>query len=158
MSGEGVAAFGDDGRLVATDAVTTAIVDTIIAERAGVLGYARAQAAVIDQMIASRRITASEATLLKERLRAFADGIAIGLHCDGVEHPRVRAALREIAGGTVPSGAARGNGWLHLSVMIKPGPRVNAIHNATLAASIAAAFGEGSDAVRPAPCPNGQRR
>lgn len=101
MSGEGVAAFVDDGRLVATDAVTTAIVETIIAERAGMLAFARAQGVVIDQMIVSRRITASEATLLKERLRAFADGIAIGLHRDGVEDPRVRAALRKIAGGTV---------------------------------------------------------
>lgn len=70
--------------------------DTIVAERAGVLGLARVFAAQVEQLVAAGRVPGPEATVLKDRIRAFADGIATGLHREGHDHPAVRAAMREV--------------------------------------------------------------
>lgn len=116
MSGEGVALFADELRTTMTGAVTTAIVDAIIAEREGVLTYARAQCGVIDGLVERGKLPGVDAAELKLRLRAFADGIAIGLHRDGLEDSRVRAALRQVvAPAPVPSGDDRTDMAAHIA-------------------------------------------
>ena len=69
---------------------------TIVEERAGVLTFARAFCASIDTMIAQGKLPGVDGAALKERVRAFANGIATGLHRDGHEDPGVRLALREL--------------------------------------------------------------
>lgn len=76
-----------------------ATVDAVVAERAGVLAFARSKCGEIDASAARGDITQEEADWLKPCLRAFADSIETGLHRDGHELPEVRAALRAIVKG-----------------------------------------------------------
>jgi hypothetical protein len=73
--------------------------DAIVAERAGVLTFARAFAGQIGALVGMGRIGADEATLLKHQIRAFADAIATGLHRDGADPVAVRNAMRLIVKG-----------------------------------------------------------
>lgn len=70
--------------------------EEIVAERGGVLTLARAHCGQIDALVERRRISAEDATHLKERLRAFADQIATGLHREGTDPAGTRAAMRAI--------------------------------------------------------------
>lgn len=69
--------------------------ETIVAERAGVLAFAREHGRQVDLLIERGRLTAAEATTLKARVRAFADGVAQGLHVAGDE-AEVRRAMRDV--------------------------------------------------------------
>ena len=73
--------------------------ETIVAERAAVLAFAREHGRQVDAMIAAGRLPAAEATTLKQRISCFADGIATGLHRDGSDPEGVRAALRAVVNG-----------------------------------------------------------
>ena len=75
------------------------VVDTIVAERAGVLAYARTKCGQVDRMIAAKRLTADEGAAVKTALRSIADEIATGLHRDGDDPVGVRAAMRETVRG-----------------------------------------------------------
>lgn len=69
---------------------------TIVAERAGVLALAKRHCGQIDVLVRQGRVSADEATTLKERVRAFADQIAQGLHVQTDDDRAVRAAMREV--------------------------------------------------------------
>jgi hypothetical protein len=71
-------------------------VETIVAERAGVLALAKRHCTQVDAMVARGTIAGDEATLLKERLRAFADQVAQGLHIETMDDRAVRAPMRAI--------------------------------------------------------------
>jgi hypothetical protein len=79
-----------------TDAVATATKDAIIAERTGVLGFARKFCAGVDKNAGRGLLSIEEGAALKDAVRRFADDIAIGLHRDGSDPDGVRAALRVI--------------------------------------------------------------
>ena len=64
-------------------------------ERAGVVQFAAATIARTQAMVARGKLGAEEATLLGQRLRAFADGVATGLHLGEADTPETRAAVRE---------------------------------------------------------------
>ena len=82
-------------------------VDAVVRERIGVLAYRHTAEAQVDQLIASGRLRADDATVLKARLRAFAEGVAQGLHVGGEDPPAVRHAMRAaIIAGTGIAGAA----------------------------------------------------
>lgn len=95
MSGEGMVAACPSA-LHETAAIGDAVRATIVDERAGVLTFARAFCASIDTMIAQGKLPGVDGAALKEQVRAFANGIATGLHRDGHEDPRVRLALRDL--------------------------------------------------------------
>lgn len=73
--------------------------DAIVAERSGVLTFARAFCGQVDALVTMGRVGADDATILKERIRAFADAVATGLHRDGADPIEVRAAMRAIVKG-----------------------------------------------------------
>jgi hypothetical protein len=72
------------------------VTEAIVAERAGVLALARRQCGQIDALTARGTMTGGEATLLKERLRGFADQVAAGLHVQTEDDRAVRAAMRAV--------------------------------------------------------------
>lgn len=69
-------------------------IDTIVAERAGVLAHARRVRATIDRHFAWRRLSEDDAELLRRAIAVFAGDIAIGLHMDGADPSGVGAAMR----------------------------------------------------------------
>ena len=71
-------------------------IDAIVAERAGVLKFARQRVAAIDEQIARGRISAEEASWLKADTRAVAQAIATGLHVadEAQDSAALRARLR----------------------------------------------------------------
>ena len=73
--------------------------DAIVAEREGVLTLACSYGLQLDAMIAAGKIKGEDATELKQRVRAFADMIATGLHRDGADPAGVRDAMRAIVKG-----------------------------------------------------------
>lgn len=77
-------------------AVEDAVRDTIVAERTGVLALAKVFGGQVDALVESGRVPAAEATLLKDRIRAFADSIATGLHRDGADPIGVRELMRHV--------------------------------------------------------------
>lgn len=73
-----------------------AVTAAIVAERAGVLALAKRHCGQVDAMVARCALSADEATPLKERLRAFADQVAQGLHVATEDDRAVRAAMRSV--------------------------------------------------------------
>lgn len=71
-------------------------IDTIVAERAGVLSLVRSERLAIDRQVARKRLDATEAETLKRGLQAFVDKVAIGLHVQADDPAEVRARLRRI--------------------------------------------------------------
>lgn len=71
-------------------------VETIVAERAGVLAFARATCRQIDALNARGRLGEADADAVKNAVRAFAQGIATGLHRDGHDPVMVRTLMRSI--------------------------------------------------------------
>jgi hypothetical protein len=74
-------------------------VDTIVAERAGVLVLARTHARHTGTMLASGKLSAADKTLVDNAVRGFADQVAAGLHVQTQDDRAVRAAMRPILAG-----------------------------------------------------------
>ena len=71
-------------------------VETIVAERAGVLAFARETCRQIDTLRERKRLGDADASALKNAIRAFAQGVATGLHRDGHDPALVRTLMRSI--------------------------------------------------------------
>lgn len=71
-------------------------VGTIVAERAGVLAFARETCGQIDTLCQRKRLGDADASALKNAIRAFAQGVATGLHRDGRDPAMVRTLMRSI--------------------------------------------------------------
>jgi hypothetical protein len=71
-------------------------VDTTVAERSGVLSLSRVVCGQLPALIERGRLTAAEATVVRDQLRGFADMIATGLHMEGDQLPEVRARMRTV--------------------------------------------------------------
>lgn len=72
-------------------------VETIVAERAAVLSYARAKRVQISALVSRGRLTEQEGSALSSWIAVFADDVAIGLHRDGEDPAEVRGMMRALA-------------------------------------------------------------
>jgi len=95
MSGEGIVAacspnMADDACLSREAQIAR---ETIVNERAGVLGLAQSKARML-----ARQSGDSEAQSVRRALLNFANEVAIGLHRDGIEDSAVRSAMKAVVG------------------------------------------------------------
>jgi len=95
MSGEGIVAACSHN--MANDACLSRAAqiarETIVNERAGVLGLAQSKARML-----AKQSGDSEAQAVRRALLNFANEVAIGLHREGVEDPAVRIAMKAVVG------------------------------------------------------------
>lgn len=69
-------------------------VETIVAERAGVLSHARAKREQIAALVERGRLPGIDGAELSRWISAFADEIAIGLHRAGEDPAEVRPTMK----------------------------------------------------------------
>lgn len=56
--------------------------EAVAADRAAVLAYADRYCAQVDGLLRKKMLTAAEASLLKRRIKAFAENVAAGVHVE----------------------------------------------------------------------------
>ena len=81
------------------------IAEAIAIERVAVLAHAEEHARQVTALVARGQLTADEATVLNHRVRAFAEGIATGLHVGG-DAPDTRRVVRAAVQARREQGAA----------------------------------------------------
>lgn len=83
-------------------------IETIVAERAGVLAHARRMVAQLHKLEATKRWAPTDSAEIIRLIRNFANDVATGLHVEGECDPVVRRRMAALVRADAESGEARG--------------------------------------------------